>query len=56
MQDCTSYTCPVYPERPVTAEEANNRKEEKIAAMTPEERKKYEKRSEAARIRLANSR
>ena len=53
---CTSRDCPLYELRPLSLETRDRLKEEKIAAMSPEQLVAYRNRQDSARERLATSR
>jgi len=56
VEDCTIPSCSLFAFRPVTLELIEERKREKMAAMTPDELKVYLKRADAARERFAKQR
>ena len=56
VEDCTAYNCALYEHRPLTQKTREARKQAKIAAMSPEERAKYEKNAKRIADRLPKRR
>lgn len=53
IEDCTAPECPLYEWRPVTKATREKRKAEAYAAMSPEEKAKYDAKVEDAKERFA---
>lgn len=49
IEECTAPECPLYEHRPLTGNTREILREEKVAAMSPEELIKYKKRQDGAR-------
>ena len=53
IENCNSPDCSLYDFRPLTASTTKRKKEEKYALMTPEQKAKYDIKSEMTRQRFA---
>ena len=56
ITNCTSKNCPLYEWRPLNRDAKEVEKQAKIAAMTPDEFKKYEEKCQIAKDRMVKLR
>ena len=56
VESCTDMNCPLYSFRPLSAGTNKRLKDERYALMSPEEKKKYDARADAARERFKSVR